>query len=783
MPLAPIHDILLIEDVSAQAELICEQLETGEAGPFRVTLVGTLSAGVEELERHEFDAILLDLNLPDSVGLETLDTLKRRYPRIPIVILTNLDDKTTAIQGLRQGAQDYLIKNALEMDPAEVLSRAIHYAIERNRLQLQLEASQASFRNLVEKNVDGILVVDQLGSVQFANPAVKTIFGRHSLDVGDEFGFPVAHGETTELDIVASEQEERRIVEMRVSDTLWNGKKAYLAALRDITERKREEEELQRAKIAAENANFAKSQFLAMMSHEIRTPMNAIIGMADLIDHKTPPEEHEQALTIIKESGQALLTLINDILDLAKIEAGEVNLQKDAFLLGDLMESVYSIMKTPAERQKGLKLHVAISENVPKIVTSDFRRIRQILINLVGNAVKFTDRGEIRMRVDVDASRGGDYLLFSVIDTGVGIPPDKLDTIFGNFVQADSTIYNKYGGTGLGLSISKRLVEALNGRIWVESVPGEGSSFYFSIPAPATSFAKSVVLGGDAACEPIRNVGSIADISVSDALLSGFMSNVHVLVAEDDPINQLVILKMFKQLGVQPDLAQNGLEAVQMSGEKMYDLILMDVQMPKMDGFSAVQALREREKALGHEHHATVIAMTAFAMEEDKGRCFASGMDDYLCKPMRGRDLRNMLFRWVGEELRNVPEVETGASAPTFSDRVDMTSLWDLREDIEDKDAFEMVVDVCLLAISEGVANIKTAVRLGDSKELERHAHKLRTSSRQLGALAVGKLSDSLEIMCRRGEIAPARDLVATLEQEALLAMDIIRKAVATIFG
>ncbi len=773
------HHILVFEDHPAEADLICEVLETCESASFHVKTADTLQTGLAMLDQEGTDAILLDLNLPDSIGLDTLDHIRTAFPHIPIVILTNLDDKDLALQGLRKGAQDYLLKNVLEPGLTNFLSRALYHAIERNRLKLQLEASQSSFRSLVKKNVDGILVVDGTGRVQFFNPAIKTIFGGHEVNIGDEFGFPVASGETTELDIVPTGRAEKRIVEMRVSETIWNGDPAYLASLRDITERKKAEEELHRAKVAAESANLAKSQFLAMMSHEIRTPMNAIIGMAEMIDHLTPPEEHQEAMTIIKESGHALLTLINDILDLAKIEAGEVNLLNEVFSPTDLMESVHSIMKFPAEAQKGLRLLREIGPGLPQAVKSDHRRIRQILINLVGNAIKFTDSGNIKMSVRVDPGLGKDALLFSVADTGMGISREKLEVIFDNFVQADSNVYHRHGGTGLGLSISKRLVEIMQGRIWAESEPGNGSAFHFSIPAPAISLNHPTL-------EPaIRNqeehlvkVHSPSVVTSSSySRLTNIFENLPILLAEDDPINQLVILKMLKRLGVKPDLAQNGREAVAMSKEKKYELILMDVQMPEMNGLAAVQAIRERERMSGHAHHATVIAMTAFAMDEDKQRCIAAGMDDYLCKPVRGSDLKSLLFRWTGEERRDT--MPTGLAGSSLSDRADITVLNELRSDMEGHEEFGMLVNVCLLGISESVSNIGDAIRQGDHAALSHQARRLKCAGRRIGAMRLGILSEKMESLGRQENVTLARALLVSLETEAGLAVKAIRKAVA----
>jgi two-component system sensor histidine kinase/response regulator len=517
-------------------------------------------------------------------------------------------------------------------------------------------AHQMRIEAILESAVDCIIVMDDQGRIVEFNPAAERTFGytraevvgRSLADTIVPPAFRAAHVEglrrylaTGEGRVIGQRVEvmamrscgtefpvELAMAAFRLGDT-----PLFTAYIRDITDRKRAEAELRESKAAAEAGSRAKSEFLATMSHEIRTPMNGILGFAELLRDTPLDAEQREHLETIRQSGEALLAIINDILDFSKIEAGSLLLERTPYDFTLAAAEVVKLMTAQAHA-KYLDLTVHTPSN-PVWLVGDPGRMRQVLVNLVGNAIKFTDRGHVTVQIEtVGPAVEAVAVRCLVSDTGIGVAPSKVPLLFQKFTQADGSTTRRYGGTGLGLAICKQLVEMMDGQIGMESQPGQGSTFWFTLPLPAEAFVPTAAPRATAAA-----VGTEAPSQ--DRLVYG-----RALLAEDSRTNQLVASLMLKRLGWHVDVVATGVEAVAMARQHCYDMVFMDCHMPEMDGFQATQEIRRHEAG---RSHVPIVATTASVLPEDQERCFTAGMNDFVAKPIQLRDLRRVITRWVPE--------------------------------------------------------------------------------------------------------------------------------------
>ncbi len=629
---------------------------------------------------------------------------------------------------------------------------------EQKQVQQALAESELRYQFLFENSLLGIGLASWEGTILDCNQAICRLLGYPRqelmrLRVPDMYARAADRNtfldrlqkqgrvEGIELDLV---RKDGRLLPVYLSAIRlpMSGGHAVLTSFIDLTERKKMEQQLIEANQRLEGALQAKSQFLARMSHEIRTPLNAIMGMTELClrgEMALTPEQQEH-LRAVRQSSTHLMELINDILDFSKIEAGKIRLESMDFDLRELLKGVVKGLELRA-REKGLYLEKRCHPALTPYLKGDPTRLRQILINLLGNAVKFTSQGGVHLDIAPEPSRDPDRrcLRFSVTDTGPGMAPEKLESIFDSFSQGDDSVTREYGGTGLGLSICRQLVHLMGGRIWASSQPGQGSCFCFT-----ADFAP-----GDPA--------NIPDPSQEPETTAPPSSGLRVLVAEDIPLNAQVTQGFLQQMGHQSELAANGREAIDALLKDGYDLVLMDVQMPEMDGLEATRRIRAGEA--GERNQAIpVVAMTAHVLTEYRQACLAAGMDGFLSKPIDFYQMRQVL----AEQASAAPPL----SPPRRSERRLLNEPALMQRLGGDPELLQQIYTMFLETAQTDTAELHAAVSRQDFDELARLAHTLKGQYATLSAETCQELAIRIEEAARSADLERISSGLQSLEKE-----------------
>jgi PAS domain S-box-containing protein len=674
----------------------------------------------------------------------------------------------------------------LETREGVLVSAAVRDVTERKR-------AEAKFQGLLESAPDAIVVVGSDGLIRLVNKQTEVLFGYSRSELIGEpverliperlaghhpdlrsgfFSAPSVRAMGANLELAARRKDGSEFpVDISLAPLETEEGVLVSAAVRDVTERKRSEaklrereEQLAAARDQALEASRLKSQFLANMSHEIRTPMNGVLGMAELIlTGPLPPEQRSRILNL-KESGEGLLTIINDILDFSKMEAGKLELEEVDFSLPAAADGVIALL-APQANAKGLTLELSIDPDVPHWVRGDAVRLRQILLNLTGNGIKFTSEGGVKLAI----SRPGARLRFTVEDTGMGIHPASKDRLLEPFSQGDASTTRRFGGTGLGLAICRQLIELMGGKLDFTSEPGEGSSFWFEIQLQEAR--------RPAAAEPYPDSG-LPDSAASGAEAPG--GDGCILLVDDVAINRVVGKGLLESLGYEVETVVSGAEALSRMESRSYAAVLMDCLMPEMDGYETTRRIR----ALSSPACDTpIIALTAAAMSGDRERCLASGMDDYISKPLDVVTLKEALARQVGRGSRRAHEPgRTGPqSAPNGPADAALTDKLAEFKEMFPADTFERICREFLSSTPQLISQLEAAVAARDRDLSVSLAHKLKGSMSTFGALQLSDLAHRIEMGEAAGNSEPG--LVEQIGNEYARASEIVGEELARTRG
>jgi signal transduction histidine kinase/CheY-like chemotaxis protein/HPt (histidine-containing phosphotransfer) domain-containing protein len=704
--------------------------------------------GIEKIKAFNYDLIFLDYLMPDSDGISFLKILKDLGIETPVIFVTSQGDEKIASQAILGGAADYIPKSLLTPDGVSQSIRnalKLHESLaQRKKTELELKINSNRLSEAQKLAKIGSWELNLVDDAVFFSEQFYTIF---EIDKNSTPSLALLKSRLINSDDIKLFEDNLNLVEKNNSEvkfshslTAKNGSVKYineyikclndehnqpfkiLGTIQDVSDQKNIERELIKAKELAEQSVRIKEQFLTNMSHEIRTPMNGILGFARILEGTSLDSDQEQSVKAIKRAGNNLMVIINDILDFSKIEADKMIMEEVTFSLSKKVKSVIEVLSTIAEEKK-VKLLFEIDSKIEDSLIGDPTRLSQILINLLGNALKFTEKGYVELVVSQERESETDtFIRFTVTDTGIGIAEDKIDSIFDSFNQASNETSRKFGGTGLGLTITRKLIELQGGTIAVKSQMGKGSEFSLLIHYP-------------------KDKSGIKDVTITEntTLTHDFLKDTKILLVEDNELNQLLAVKVFKKWDKEIDVADNGKIAIDKIEKNNYDIILMDIQMPEMDGNELTKYIRNH---MGAKSNTPIIAMTAHATLEEENRCLENGMNDYLSKPFHFNVLLEKLYN-------NLMKTNTTVSSDLAAEKVESENLIDLTylNDFADGDAdfIEQMVHIFIQNSPISLKIILEANQADDIQNLKSEVHKLKSSINLLGVVSALKSIEVIE--------------------------------------